>query len=152
MLGLLDGHLNFLWHVQMDKGVHSTSILFEHLSLLDDPGEVSENESISGVVRNPEHLNCQLILKLLIDIALIKHLLGFQEEWVSHILGPGILLHVLKHLLHRNNWHPEVNAQSLGDLVLERVWPSEENNLWLLRPSLQVVRALLLKNCFQHLY
>lgn len=69
---------------------------------------------------------------------------------MRHILTAGVLLNVLKHLLHRDYWHAKVDTKALGDLILECVWAREENDLWMLGPSLYVLRTLLLKNCFQH--
>jgi len=82
MLCLLNCNLNFLRQVQMNECVHSTSILLEHFSFLYDSWEVSQDEAVSGGIGNPQQLNCQLILNLLINIASVKHVLGLNEEWV----------------------------------------------------------------------
>ena len=86
VLSLFNGNLDFLWEVQVDESIHTSSVLFEHFCFWDISGEVGKDESIPAGVGDSQHLECQSILDLLLEISGVKHFLGLQEEWVAHFL------------------------------------------------------------------
>ena len=153
VLSLFDGNLDFLWEVQVDESIHTSSVLFEHFCFWDISGEVGKDESIPAGVGDSQHLECQSISDLLLDISSVKHFLGLQEEWVAHfLLFTCECLYVFEDLRHGNNWNTHINTESLLDLRLEGVGSCEEDDLWALRPPPKELLILLFKDGFQHCF
>ena len=134
---LLNSYHDIVGQTDMDEGVHSSSVLFEHLGLLNVPWEVSKNKSISASVSKSEKLESNSILNLLVDVSLVHHILNFQEKWVIEVLRFTCEVRdVLHNLCHRDNWDSHVDTESLNNLILVGVWSGKENNFWVLWPSL----------------
>ena len=66
VLSLFNGNLDFLWQVQVDESIHTSSVLFEHFCFWDISGEVGKDESIPAGVGDSQHLECQSIFDLLL--------------------------------------------------------------------------------------
>ena len=86
VLSLFNGNLDFFWEVQVNESIHTSSVLFEHFCFWYISGEVGKDESISAGVGDSQHLECQSIFDLLLDISSVKHFLGLHKERVAHFL------------------------------------------------------------------
>ena len=153
VLSLFNGNLDFLWQVQVDESIHTSSVLFEHFCFCDSAGEVGKDESIPACVGDSQHLESQSICDLSVDVSSVKQFLGLQEEWVAHVfLFTSECLYVCEDLCHGNNWNTQINTESLLDLSLEGVGSSAEDDLWALRPPSKELLILLFEDGFQHFF
>ena len=148
---LFNCHHDIVRQAQVDERVHSTSVLFKHLCFSDVSWEIGEDESISTGVRKPQKFQSDFISDLGFDITIINVFFNLQEKWMVELLSLASELgYVLHDLGHRNNRDTHINTESLDDLILEGVRGGEEHDLWVLRPSLQKVFALIGEHSLQH--
>ena len=86
-LVLLDSNHYVVGKTDMDKRVHTTAVLLEHLSLLDVSWEIGKDESISTSVGESQKLKSNTVFDLLINISVIKHFFDLHEKWVIKFFG-----------------------------------------------------------------
>jgi hypothetical protein len=72
---------------------------------------------------------------------------------VRELLGLSSLInYILEDLIHRDNGYTEVNSKALGNLILEDVGRTKENDLRLLGPAADkatiLVEEAFLQACF----
>ena len=150
-LVFLDGHHNVIRKTKMDECVHAASELLEHFGLLDNSWEIGEDESVSSSVGKSEQLEGDLVLNLCVNITSVEHLFNLEEKWMRKVFGLSSKLLDIKHNLSQGDYRQShVDAESLDNFILERVWCSKENDLWVGGPSLHELLALWSDECFQH--
>ena len=135
----------------MNELVQSTSELFEELCLWKSIWEVSEDETVLGLVCESQQLQRNLVLKKSVLVPSINVLLDAQEEWVVVLFGlASELRNVSVNVLHRDNRDTQVNADPLDEFGLEAVWRTEEHDLGVLWPPLDELLTSLRDHAFQH--
>ena len=94
---LLDSYHHVIGQADMDEGIHTSSILLEHLSLLDNSWEISEDEAISASIGKSEQLKSHSVFDLLVKVLVVHHVLHLQEEGMAELLR---LTCELRNVLH----------------------------------------------------
>ena len=97
---LLDSYHHVIGQADMDEGIHTSSILLEHLSLLDDSWEISEDEAISASIGKSEQLKSHSVFDLLVKVLVVDHVLHLQEEGMAELLRLPCELGNILHNLH----------------------------------------------------
>lgn len=100
ILGFFHLDLNLFGHAEVHECVHSSLVLLQHLCLLNRSWEISHDETIPRCIGDSKHLERKAVLDLLIEIVIVKHLFGLDEEWVRHVASAGEFLHIIEDLLH----------------------------------------------------
>ena len=142
-LGLFNSNNDVVWKTDVHKRVNTTSVFLEHLGFGDEVGEVCKDEAVSSLAGKSKELEGNLILDKSISILGIDKFLSLEEEWVHVLLVLASKLRDVSHECgHREDWKTNINAESLNNFILEGVRSSEEDDLWLGWPSLQVLSSL----------
>jgi hypothetical protein len=89
-----------------------------------------------------------------LSVLSINHVSHTKEEGVRELLGLTSLFdNIAEDLIHGDYGHSEVDSKALGNLILEDVRRTEENDLWLNRPTADeatiFIKETLLQACFQ---
>lgn len=86
-----------------------------------------------------------------IHILVINVILYLEEKWVVEFFSlSSEFRNVVHDLRERDYRNTHIDTESLDDFVLERVRGGKEDNLRVLRPSLQEVFALIGEHGLQH--
>ena len=148
---LFNCHHDVVRQAQVHERVHSTSVLFQHLCFRHVSWEIGKNESISASVCESQKFQCDFVSDLSIDVSIINVFFNLQEKWVIELLSlASELRYILHDLCHGDHRDTHINTESLDDFILKGVRSGEEHDLWVLRPSLQKVFALISEHSLEH--
>ena len=147
---------DFIWERNVNKGVKSTAILFEQLSILSLVGEVDQNGTILRGRRQSEELDSDLLTNEALLVIVADHLSNLLEEGVRKV---GIttcvpLGRVLQHFRDGDDRDTKVDGEPgtcasvilsmhlpRGEFVEKNVGRAEESNLGCCGPAANEIAA-----------